>query len=325
MKILLTGATGFIGTHLCHQLVADGHQVIALVRSKEKAKTLPTNIEFIHGDLSIFSNKDLILPECDTVIHLAGVVAGKNEQEYADINYQSVVGLVDCIECQSWKPKQFVFASSLAAGGPSKPYKPITEAMEPRPIEAYGKAKLNSEKYLARASFPTTSFRPAIVLGAMDTATLTLYKMAKNRIGFRAAGTAQQVSFIDISDLVSAIIAMCEQPDANNGHRTYFVSHSDHTDSTTLFKEIGKALDRTVFMIPVPKPVLKGLSVFLSGLSQVIPFKNQLDEKQYRQVTAEAFLCSSDKLQRELNWQPKVSLKESIRLAIEGYRKAGWL
>ena len=90
MKILLTGATGFIGVHLCRQLVANGHQVVALVRSKEKAKALPPAVEFIHGDLSIFSDPKLVLSECDTIIHLAGVVAGKNEQEYADMNYRSV-------------------------------------------------------------------------------------------------------------------------------------------------------------------------------------------------------------------------------------------
>jgi len=325
MKIFLTGATGFIGKHLCHRLVEDGHQVIALIRSRHKAKALPSGIEFIQGDLKIFSDPELTLPECDTIIHLAGIVAGKNEQEYTRINFEEVVSFIDCLERQSWKPKQFLFASSLAAGGPSSPGLPISEDMKPGPIDAYGNAKLKSENYLKSASFPTTSFRPAIVLGALDTATLTLYKMAKYGIAFRPSGPVQQVSWIDVDDLVSALVALCEQPDSQNRHRVYFVSHPDHTDVVTLMEEMGTALDKNIFFLRVPRPLLKSLSVIMSMLSQVIPFKNQLDEKQYQQITASAFLCSSDKLQKELNWSPKKNLKESIRQSIEGYKKAGWL
>lgn len=298
MKVFLTGATGFIGKHLCQRLVEDGHEVVALIRSRTKAKALPSGVELIQGDLNIFSDLKLKLPECDTIIHLAGVVAGKNEKEYARINFEGVVSFIDCLERQSWKPRQFLFASSLAAGGPSLPNQPVSEDMEPHPIDAYGRAKLKSESYLQGASFLTTSFRPAIVLGMLDTASLTLYKMAKVGFAFRPSGPVQQVSFVDVEDLVDALVIMCEKPDPQNRHRVYYVSHPDQTDAVELLEEMGYALNRKVFFLPVPRPLLKSLSVTMSVLSQVIPFKNQLDEKQYRQINASAFLCSSKKLQR---------------------------
>ncbi|MBL4657010.1 MAG: NAD(P)-dependent oxidoreductase [Flavobacteriales bacterium] len=206
MKILVTGGTGFIGRHLCHRLVEDGHELVALIRSPKKANILPDGIELLEGDLSLFSDPELVLPECDTVVHLAAVVAGKNDAEYRKINHEAVVSFIECLERQSWTPKQFVFASSLAAAGPSPPDTILTEAMMPKPIDLYGEAKLKSEQYLRgenqvgerRRTIPTTSFRPAIVLGPLDGATFTLYKMAKLGVGFRPAGPEQPVSFIDV-------------------------------------------------------------------------------------------------------------------------------
>lgn len=79
MRFLVTGATGFIGTHLCHRLVADGHQVVALVRTPGKAHRLPAEgVEVLHGDLSLFQDGALELQPCDVVIHLAAVIAGKD-------------------------------------------------------------------------------------------------------------------------------------------------------------------------------------------------------------------------------------------------------
>jgi len=325
VKILVTGGTGFIGQHLCKRLIDDGHQVVALIRSPEKANILPSSVKLLKGDLSIFSNPDLILPKCDTVVHLAAVVAGKNDAEYGKINHEAVVSFIECLERQTWTPKQFVFASSLAAGGPSLPNQPVTEDMDPAPIDSYGEAKLKAEQYLQGVSFPTTSFRPSIVLGPLDGATFTLYKMAKFGVGFRPMGPEQPVSFIDVDDLVDGIVKMCEQPDPEGKHRTYYVSFTEHTESIKLFEEMGKAFKKSVFLVPIPRMLLKTMSVVASAASQVIPFKNQLDEKQYRQITARAFLCSSDKLQNELNWIPKVNLTESIERSIEGYEKAGWL
>ena len=96
MKILLTGTTGFIGTHLATQLANNGHQITGLLRSPQKLNDeLAKKIKVLRGDISIFKDKSLILEEFDIVIHLAGVVAGKNQQEYADINYHATKDLID--------------------------------------------------------------------------------------------------------------------------------------------------------------------------------------------------------------------------------------
>jgi len=118
MKYFITGIAGFIGTHLSRKLLEDGHQIVAQVRDKLRGEELiKQGVEVVFGDLSLFKDKYLVLPQVDCVIPLAGVIAADTLEQYDQINYQSVVDLVECLHRQSWSPKKFIFASSLAAAG----------------------------------------------------------------------------------------------------------------------------------------------------------------------------------------------------------------
>ena len=324
MRFFVTGATGFIGTHLCNRLVAEGHTVVALVRNRAKTRGLPTSsIEYVEGDLSTLKDPKLVLPPCDIVVHLAGVVAAPTLAAYREINFEAVRDLVECIERQSWKPRRLLFASSLAAGGPSEPREPKCESDTPKPIEPYGRAKLEAEIFLQSAPFPTTSFRPALVFGSGDEATLTLFQMAKRGFGFGVAGKNSEISYVYVSDLIDALMKLANDP--TDEHRTYYVSYSEPTDNRTLWKALGRALDKRVTVLPVPRFVLYAVMLTMTGLSKVFRFQNQLDRKQYDQITATGFTCSSTALQRDFDWNPKFDLEASISQSVEGFRRAGGL
>ena len=324
MKILLTGATGFIGGHLCQRLVRDGHTVVALVRDEAKAAQLPKqNVELLLGDLGIFARTDLVVPVCDVVIHLAGVVAAKELSDYHDINFVAVQHLVECLERQSWTPKRLLFASSQAAAGPGGRDRPITEEDPCRPIDPYGQSKLDAETYLQGAPFPTTSFRPCIVLGPGDPASLTLFKLASRGVGFRIAGEPQRLSYVFVEDVVDAIV--CMLADKTNTNHTYFVSHPVATDTSELWAELERGAGRRVRVLPIPRGIMYAAMRVATQAAKVIPFNNQLDEKQYAQLVEPAFVCSSAALRRELGWQPRTDLAASIEKSFAGYRAAGWL
>jgi nucleoside-diphosphate-sugar epimerase len=323
MKVLLTGATGFIGGHLCRRLVAGGNPVVALVRDAKKAASLPGEVERLEGDLSIFDRPDLVLPPCDVVMHIAGVVAAKSAHEYDAINFRAVKSLVEGVARQSWKPRRLLFASSLAAAGPSTPGVRKTEADVCEPVDDYGRAKLAAEQFLREAPFPTTSFRPSVVFGPKDPATFTFFRMAIRGWGFRVGGPAQHFSFIDVDDLVDAIVRMAD--DTSREHRTYFVSSHQDTDSGELWNAFSDVVGRKVRVVVVPRPALYGASVAGTALSKVFGFKNQLDRKQYDQLTAPAFICTSKALQQAHDWNPQLGLADSLRKALQGYRADGWL
>lgn len=324
MRVFVTGATGFIGSHLCESLVAQGHEVFALVRSPHKAKYLPdTGVTIVKGDLELLKDPDLELPEVDVVVHLAGIISAPTMDEYEAINYRAVEDLLHALERQSWKPKRLLFASSLAAAGPSDGVKPHVESDPCNPVEPYGQAKLRAEELLKGASFPVTSFRPAVVFGPRDPATLTFYKAARFGIGFAVSGEPQKLSFVHIQDVVDGLIAMMH--DTSDQHRTFFVSSDEEMSSRLLWDAMGRALGKKIYVISVPKGVLKFASVVATTTARVLPINNQLDEKQYQQMTAPAFQCSSKALQDAYGWRPTRPIEDAMKQAWEWYKTEGWL
>jgi nucleoside-diphosphate-sugar epimerase len=323
MRILVTGGTGFIGRHLCRALISRGDEVVALVRSKRKASTLPPEVQVLEGDLSLFADPHTELPPCDVVIHLAGVVAADKPAEYEAVNYGAVEDLLACVGRQAWKPSRLLFASSLAAGGPTEHGTELTELDAPRPVEPYGDAKARAEQLVRDAPFPTTSFRPPIVLGPGDEATLTLFRTARAGLGFRVAGPPQELSFVDVRDLVDAILLMAD--DRRPGSFCYYASHPSRTDTRALWRELSRAVGRSVFVVPIPKWLLHVATLASTAASAVFRFKNQLDSKQYAQMVAPAFLCSSERLRADLGWAPRHDFAECLTHAAEGYRAVGLL
>jgi len=323
MRVLVTGATGFIGSHLCAALVARGDEVTALVRTPSKAETLPRGVKILKGDLKIFAEPDRVLDEVDVVVHLAGVVAAPTEDLYEAINFTAVQDLVECLERQEWKPKRLVFASSLAAAGPSPSDRPWTEADPLKPIEPYGLAKARAETVVARTTFPATSFRPCVVLGPDDPATLTLFKSARKGVGLRVGKTAQRLSFVDVRDVVSGIVAMCL--DDRSGHFTYYISHPTAIDVNELWAGLSRAVDNKVRVIPMPSALLRAFVPVATWGSTLLGVTNQLDMKQFKQMTAEAFVCSSAALSADLGWTAMHGLDDALSHASEGYRRSGSL
>jgi nucleoside-diphosphate-sugar epimerase len=323
VRVLVTGATGFIGQHLCRRLALRGDQVVALVRTEGKAARLPDGVEVLRGDLSTFADPCAVIPPCDVVVHLAGVVAARRSEDYALVNYSAVGDVVGCLARQDWKPKRFLYASSLAAAGPSPGDRAWTEEDPPGPIDPYGLAKANAEATVRRAPFPTTAFRPPIVLGPGDEASLTLFRAARSGIGLCVAGVPQRLSFVDVRDLIEAIVLMIDDP--RPGSFLYFVGHPRPIDVPELWRELARAVGTGVTVVPLPRWVLYVAMRVSSFVSRLLGHPNQLDDKQYKQMTAPAFVCSSAAIQRDLGWAPRHDLAECLAHAADGYRRAGLL
>lgn len=325
MKIFITGATGFIGVHLCHTLVAQGHELIVLVRNPQKAQALPQHhVTFLQGDLTLFKDTNVVLPECDVVIHLAGTIFAKSRAEYHEVNCTAVEDLVGCLRRQNWQLKRFIFCSSVAAAGPTPPYTFKTEADTLMPNEPYGVSKQKAEEYLATVTdFPITIFRPGAVYGSGDLAFLTIFSMAKKGVGFCVSGHNSQFSFIYVDDLVEAIVKFINDPTQQN--RTYFVNHNDVGDVHELWALLRKIVNPRLKVIPLPRLLLFVLMQILTFLALVFRFQNKLDKKEYTHMTTPAYLASSQKLQNDFDWRAQNNLEACLQKTYKGYCEAGWL
>lgn len=324
MIVFLTGATGFIGSHVCRRLVAEGHEVVALVRNPAKTGGLPqSGVNFLRGDLTIFKQPDTVIPRCDVVIHLAATIFVNRVEDYDIIDHQAVRDLVACIMRQGWQPKRFLFASSIAAGGPTSPGVPKDEDATPCPNEPYGLAKWRAEQFLQTAPFPVTSFRPGVVYGPGDTAQVALFQMAKRGLGLRIAGIDSQFSFVYIDDLVDAIVRLSLTPHARN--ETFFVNHDAIGSVNTMWRLLGQVMGRRVRVIPVPKPAVYLLMKTGMFLDRTFGVKNKLDVREYVQMTTPAYLACSARLQKAYGWRPMHDQLAAIKKTYRGYLDQGWL
>jgi nucleoside-diphosphate-sugar epimerase len=324
MKIFLTGSTGFIGTHLAHRLVSAGCSVLALVRDPQKAARLPKQgIEFLRGDMGIFKNPDLILPICDVVIHVAGIIHAPTLKAYHQINAEAVGDLLALLKRQKWRPRRLVFASSLAAAGPTIPGKPLCEEDPLCPNEPYGASKKAAEEILATADFPVTVFRPGMVIGSGDPAILTLFKMARRGMGFRVAGLNPHFSYVSVADLVDAVWKMAQ--DGRTGTFKYFVGHDVNANVNVLWKTLERVMQRRIRVVPLPRALLWSLMEMATLVAKVLPIHNQLDAREYIQMTTPAYLASSINLKQDLGWQALHNFEDSMKMAYEGYIRDGWL
>jgi len=324
MKIFLTGGTGFIGRHLCHKLVNEGHEVVALVRNADKISVLPQqNVHVVQGDLSSFKKTDFTIPQCDLVIHLAGTITAQKSKQYHEYNYQAVIDLYNCLKRQSFIPKRILFASSLAASGPSTKELNLTEEQPAKPIEIYGVSKKLAEDFLLKESeIPITIFRPPVVIGPLDTNLLNMYKIAKTGFGF-VPSKKQLLSFISVSDLINAISSFTA--DKTTEHKTYFVAHDSPTTVSEMWLKVGESVNKKLRLIPLPNPFLYLTVLANSVTTKLFNADRVFDKKYYQQLQADAWVCSSEKLKKDFGWQATKGLDEAIRETSRSYFENGWL
>lgn len=324
MRYFVTGCTGFIGIHLCRLLLAEGHEVYGLVRNPQKIpQDFKGKLKVIRGGLEIFEQSDLQLPEVDIVIHLAAIITSKRSSDYMQINHEAVVHLLDAINHQSWKPKRFILASSLAAAGPNRKGEVLRESDTPQPIDPYGIAKLKAEQLLEGQLFATTVFRPPVVIGPGDPAMLTVFKMVNARFAALPMGTPQLLSFVYIDDLVQAIYVMSQNHSA--ARKLYFVTSEEVVTNREIVDTIASEMKKKIFLLSIPKFLIKLIMYLSTAISVVFRVPNFYDYRQYKQMTTPSFICTSELLSAETGWKAKTKFSEAIKFCVEGYKKLGWL
>lgn len=324
MRYFVTGCTGFIGIHLCRLLIAEGHEVFGLVRNPQKIpQDVKGKLKEIKGGLELFRQNNLQLPEVDVVIHLAAIITSKRSSDYMQINHEAVVHLLNTINAQSWKPKRFILASSLAAVGPNRNDAALCESDSPQPVDPYGVAKLKAEQLLSEQSFPATIFRPPVVIGPGDPAMLTVFKMVKAHFAALPMGKPQLLSFIYIEDLVQAIYIMSQNLSADR--KLYFVTSEEVVTNRQIVDRIAFEMKKKIFILLIPKFIVKLIMYLSTALSVIFRVPNLYDYRQYKQMTTPSFVCTSRLLSNETNWKANTSFNEAIRSCVEGYKKLGWL
>lgn len=320
MNVLVTGATGFIGSHLVDVLLRRGDEVSALVRSTRKAARLvDLGIQTVAGDLDDGEALTLATRDRQVIYHLAGLVAARNEREFLRTNRDGTRKLVTAAR-KNGTPR-IVLVSSLAAGGPALPGRPLGGDEPPRPVSAYGRSKLAGEVVVRQSDLPYTIVRPPIVYGPRDREVLKIFKAARRGLVPMCGDGSQELSAVYAPDLAEALAAAAAAP----ASRTYCPCHPERFTSGELVRTIAAALGRPVRILKLserPSRALLGLTEILSRLARR---RTLLTRDKANELFQAAWTGDPEPLHRDTGWRAQHDLASGIAATAAWYCARGWI
>lgn len=326
MKALVTGATGFVGSHLVDKLLGKNYEVFCLKRKTSSIKWLDgKNVSYVDGDL--FSNAELekCIKEMDYVFHVAGVVKAKTKEGFYHDNYEATKNLLEITFKVNPGIKKFVFVSSLAAVGPARNEKSVDENTKPDPITTYGFSKLKAEEEVEgyKDKFPVTIIRPPAVYGPRDTEILIYFKTFSKGLNSVIGFDAKYLSLVYVEDLADGIILAAENGKANN--QKYFFCFDEAYNWDEIGSVTSKLLGKKAIKIRLPHSVLYSVGYLAELFSAFSKKPATLNIEKCKDITQLRWVCSNEKAKRELGFKPKFTLEESFKKTIDWYREMKWI
>lgn len=322
MRVLVTGATGFIGQHLTRHLMAAAHEVHALVRTKPKAPVgLHAGIRQIQGNLHTGEGLAEAVQNTDAVIHLAGVTRASSRETFFATNAEGTRALAKQAALAP-NPPRFIYCSSLAAAGPSRRGTPRTESDPAAPVSQYGQSKLAGEEAVKALApkLPALIIRPPVVYGVGDRDFLpTLLPMARRGFLLKSGFVDQHYSLLHVDDLCRALLASLNQgktlqPERESKQGLYFLSDGVIYNWAEVGSHLAQALGRSkVRLVPLPHPCAPLVGAAAEWLGRYRGEVPLLNRDKARELACEAWTCTSAKAVVDLGFSPHFSLRTGLR------------
>ena len=342
MKILINGASGFIGSFIVEEALKRGFETWAAIRrSSSKEYLQDERIHFI--ELNLSSREHLVEQlrnhTFDYVVHAAGVTKCLDKRDFRRINTEGTKNLVEALLELQMPLKRFVFVSSLSVFGAireQQPYEEIRETDLPQPNTEYGRSKLEaeqfleseevkvkSEKFATAQPFPYVILRPTGVYGPREKDYFLMAQSIKQHSDFAVGYRQQDITFVYVSDVVQAVFLALEK---GNTGRKYFLSDGEVYQSTTFSDLIHEELGRPWWIrITAPVWVLRVVTFCGEYIGRLTGKVTALNNDKYHILRQRNWRCDIEPARRELGYEPQVQLKEGVHRAISWYLEHKWL
>lgn len=330
-RILITGASGFIGGYLVAKALERGDEVTAAVRAgSDRSRLDDPRIRLLELPLQDEAAMTEILratDRFDRVIHNAGVTKALNRQDYEEGNCGHTTRLVNALRQAHRVPDKFLFISSLAAlGAAPGDADMICADQAPAPLTPYGESKRAAEIFLESlpADFPWVVVQPTAVYGPWERDILTFIRMVKHGLELTIGTRPQRLSFIHAADLAEAIFQALENPAAL--HRKYIVSDGRAYRTGDLGAAVRHALGKKrTLKIRVPLGLIRQVAAIAEELARRQQKPSPLTREKLPELAAENWHCDVRPLMEELNFQPRFDLYSGMADTVKWYREKGWL
>jgi 2-alkyl-3-oxoalkanoate reductase len=328
MTVLVTGGSGFLGSHIVAELAKVGRPVRALVRKSSDTSFLRTlsNVELFEGAVDDAASVRRAAAGVTGIVHAAGLVKARSGDEFMRVNRGGTENLLDAAVDQNGAVRRFVLVSSLAALRPSDASgAPVPEDAEPRPVTDYGKSKLAAERSaLAKKDVQSLVIvRPPAIYGPRDREILAFFKSIKFGVLPLLGSTQNRLSMIYASDCASGCIAALDR-DVASGSAYHIDDGRVHTLEELIMLAERAMGQKARFRLHLPRRLVEtaALGAELYGRATnraVMLTRDKLNE------LFEQWVCDSMRARRDLGWEPVVSFEAGVERTVASYREAGWL
>jgi len=327
MKILVTGASGFLGSHIAERLAIEGHSVRLLLRRTSSRRFLTAfQFEEAPGDVTDAASLPGAVAGVDAVVHAAGLVKARSEAEFMAVNATGTANLLAAVASTNTKLPRFVYISSLAAHGPSENGAPRPIDAPARPVSAYGRSKLAGERAVAESPIAARSviFRPPVIYGPRDPALAPFFRLARLRLAPLLMGGHNRISIVYVDDIARAIV-QATTAEADVGGKTYCAEDGHIHSWRDLLAAVEAAVGRRALRISAPRWAFTAAALGSESFGFVARRAVPLTRDKVREMAQRHWVCDSEGLRRDLGWSPRLDIREGARLTAEWYRSEGWI
>ena len=328
-SILITGASGFIGSFIVEEALSRGFEVWAAVRKSSSHQFLKDErIHFIELNLSSQEalHQQLAGHQFDYVVHAAGATKCLDKRDFFRINTEGTKHLVSALLALRMPLRRFVYISSLSIMGAireQQPYEEIRESDTPRPNTAYGESKLLAEQWLDTQPIPYIILRPTGVYGPRERDYFMMAKSIQSHTDFAVGFQQQDITFVYVSDVVQAVFLALEK--GKTGRR-YFLSDGEVYQSAAFSNYIRRELGNPWWIrITAPLWLLRVITFVGEYVGRLTGKVTALNNDKYYIMRQRNWRCDITPARQELGYEPQVKLEEGVRRSIKWYRENGWL
>lgn len=324
-RALVTGASGFVGGHLCEKLRSLGWEVTALVREGSSRSVLQQiECKFLVGDLFATSAIARYAGGFDLVFHLAGVTRSPNAAGFDHANVTGTEKLADALDQGGFKGRM-IHVSSLAAGGPAPPGRVRTEDDRDAPVSLYGKSKLAGERALRLRdrSFRDVVLRPGVIYGPREVNVMALLRgIARTGLAMQL-GDGVTIQMTYVSDVVSACLAAANLPASACG-RPYYIGRREPLEFAAVADALAAALGRKVRLVRLPWWV-GDAAAWGADMASSISGRNvsPLGRDKITEMRARTWIADPALFETTADWQARVDLAEGLGRTLDWARQRG--
>lgn len=323
---LVTGASGFVGSHLVDYLLNKGFIVRCIVRKTSSLKWLNgKEVELFYCGLNDKEGLKIAFEGVDYVFHVAGVVKSKKPEGYYLGNVETTRNLLEVAVEFKNKIKRFLVVSSQTVSGPSLDGKPVDENNTCQPITTYGRSKFAEEelakKYMAQ--LPITICRAPAVYGERDTEILIFFKTFNSGLMTTIGFSKKLISLIHVRDLVEGfyLAAVSEK----SSGQIYFISSEKYYTWQEIGDITSKVLNKKPFSVKVPHSIVFVIAVIAQFFAMFSSKPATLNIEKAKDITQQFWICNTGKAVRDLGYHQKISIQEGIKRTCDWYKKEGWI